>query len=138
MNMGNGEHGEGYAMCDEDDMPMHDIEEMYNQFRRGNVALESINGTVVETIDRGNLIVVETDDGETITVKILGTYIDVDTGYLTSGVWLFEQIDDRIDAGENVSVSVIGVGIKKVTPALGITIDGVDTYMTPMLYDLKN
>ncbi len=118
----------GYYM-DED--PMHGDDYVTN------VRIVKKNVTIVDAIDRGNILVVSDEDGNTYRVKMMHTYIDTDTGYLMSGVWLFEEIEDMTDNNMSIDATILVAGYRGRGVLLGITIDGLGSFMMPMAYDLS-
>ena len=118
----------GYDM---DEGAMHD-----DDYAR-NVRIVEENVTIVDAIDRGNILVVSDEDGNTYRVKMMHTYIDTDTGYLMSGVWLFEEIESMIDSNMSVDATVLVAGYRGGGVVLGITVEGLGSFMTPMAYDLS-
>ncbi|MEB3861846.1 MAG: hypothetical protein GSR84_06465 [Desulfurococcales archaeon] len=128
-----------YGFGSFDDMigMMEDMEEeMEEHFNSVMDRIVEVNGTLVDVVDRGNRIVVETSDGQVV-VKVMKMYMDTSNGYLFSGVWLVEQLEDAIENGETVNVSIVGVGGPRGMVALGISVDGMGSYMNPVLYDLS-
>ncbi len=69
----------------------------------GGPQLVVLTGTIVEKDADRRLIVVSTDDG-IMTIKLLKVYVDEGTGYLVSGDWLAEHMEE----GDTVTVGVHG------------------------------
>ncbi len=127
---------DGFGSFDDMISMMEEMEEeMEEYFTSVRDRLVEVNGTLVEVVDRGNKIVVDTGDDQVV-VKVMKTYMDASNGYLFSGIWLVEQLQDAVENGEAVSVSIVGVGGPRGMVALGISVDGMGSYMNPMLYDL--
>lgn len=134
----------GMGSSGQEGCPMEDImDEMIGMEAMDDEAMDfrglnmvEVNGTVVEVIDRDNKIVVDTGNNN-VTVKVLNMYVDVSNGYLFSGVWLVEQLEDLVDSGATVQVSITGAGGGYGVAALSITVDGIGSYAVPMYYDLS-
>lgn len=125
-----GEYGGMYAWDDE--APYHDDDDRF--FR-----LHNVTGIIVDVSDRFNAIKVETEDGETVWIKLTSQYIEVDTGYLVAGSWIAEVIEDYVDANETLTINAVITGsLRGPRAALGLSIEVPELgfyFENPMYFD---
>ncbi len=100
---------------------------MYPDMPFGPISLEEFEATVKEVDVESMIIVVETEDGETITLKALSRYVDMESGAFTFGPWILAQLEP----GDDVAVKAVVRGGDRGV-ALGIGFGGSE-YLHPML-----
>ena len=91
------------------------------------ISLEAIQGTVKEVSVRRMILVVETEEGATVTLRALSKYVDMSDGSLTFGPWILAQLEP----GDTVSVKAVVRGGERGV-ALGISFDE-NEYLHPMV-----
>ncbi|MEB3788181.1 MAG: hypothetical protein GSR78_05435 [Desulfurococcales archaeon] len=123
--------GMGMMDDDHDGMMCSDkmMEEMHEMMEYGmmddGMATVSIQGTIVGGED--GLLLVDTGDG-IVEVKMLPVYVDDETGYLVSGLWL----QDRIAGATGSTVTIEGVGSGDFVVAWEIDAEGLGSYTSMM------
>ena len=123
--------GMGMMDDDHDGMMCGDkmMEEMHEMMEYGmmddGMATVSIQGTIVGGED--GLLLVDTGDG-IVEVKMLPVYVDDETGYLVSGLWL----QNRIAESAGSTVTIEGVGSGGFVVAWEIDAEGLGSYTSMM------
>lgn len=88
----------------------------------------TINGTVVGAVNEKNILIVKTNENDTVLVVIQPMYIDEDNGYMLSGFWLVDQITNMVSQGNTVNITINGLynGDRGVTIASTLHVLGKD------------
>ena len=99
-----------------------------------NRDLVTIEGIIVGAEDYGDVLKVRVGD-ETIYAKIVGVYVEPETGYMVSGHWIFESIEKALDESSGVEAKITGTKAHAAIIALGMEVESLGTYESPALFD---
>ena len=99
--------------------------------------LVEIEGVIVGVDDYSDVLEVRVGN-DIVYVKVVKMYVEPGTGYLVSGHWVFETIEDALNETDNIKVKITGIETHEAVVALGIEVDGIGTYESPALFDKNN
>ncbi|MCE4612323.1 MAG: hypothetical protein F7C07_00615 [Desulfurococcales archaeon] len=101
------------------------------------MSLVEIEGVVVGVDDYSDVLEVRVGN-DIVYVKVVKMYVEPGTGYLVSGHWVFEAIEDALNETDSIKVKITGIETHEVVVALGIEVDGIGAYESPALFDKNN